>query len=64
MNLEIKAIAFDEALDKSGVGPIRVDIGTWQRKLSFLRNALLRAGERGLKRRFEIIARLSSYDQL
>ena len=27
MNLEIKAIAFDEALDKSGVVPIRVDIG-------------------------------------
>src|SRR5437762_8586181 len=27
MNVEIKAIAFDEALDKSGVVPIRVDIG-------------------------------------
>lgn len=27
MNLEIKAIAFDEALDKAGVVPIRVDIG-------------------------------------
>jgi hypothetical protein len=27
MNLEIKAIAFDEALDKSEVVPIRVDIG-------------------------------------
>ena len=27
MNLEIKAIAFDEALDQQGIVPIRVDIG-------------------------------------